>query len=1067
MEQFLRRLEKLGLGLGDEDIADVVWLAMQIGTVTAVEIPPEPIESEQPGEVESAKPGQSITEQTPPSTAPQRQPPTVSAFASDSVSRPPDSETSSAGLPFQAPAVTALPNALDLGRALRPLMRKVPSATQFVLDSEATVNRVIEQQIWQPVLLPAPERWLDLELVIEESPLNLVWRHTLDELRRKVLERSGVFRHVRSWTLRDQDGQPQLLSRYAGEVGARAGQPQELVHPSGRGLVMVISDGQSELWQSSQLQPSANPSEPPAPNLHAWLHYWASHGPIVMVQLLPKWMWERSTLDFGTPAQLMSIFPGAANQQWSAMGLSSRQRRRMDEEPPLKLPVVTLEADALQTWATVVAAAGITPTPGFVFNLSDLKHYQQGAKETPSRLTEISDEALLDRFLATASSTAQQLAGMMAAVPVSVPVIHLLQAHFLPKSTPVHVAEVFMSGLLHQTGTHKKTHQPIYDFKTPDVRRLLTEAFPDYKTHQVVRVLSEAIANKLGRDDLNSFDAFLSLDPELLELGDDDQERIVHRFAALLPEVLRNLGGAYATLADTAELLARQPKRVETEPSGSLPEFPNIPNLEDFDYVTPVVRFEDERENALENDIGLTSEVKTVEVATIAIATSISDSISEAQAYRALEQNLADIKQQIIEDFEERELDFRVDKHPRDIGDIDENQISVSRDYETSVEVLNTELEEIEENVATFRLLAKISFTAEIDYFDHDENVPNASIEWTGQAVDGRVQVYLRFSEEDATEVEITDVELDLESPVQLRDPDRSTPVETAPAEELELFEIHIKTVEKIEGEWVALSSTSAAHSYIEPLSQGVDLEMVAIPSGEFQMGSPEDEPERYGNESPQHLVTLPSFFMGRYPVTQAQWRVVAALPREARDLEPNPSRFKGDDRPVEQVSWDDAVEFCARLSRRTGREYRLPSEAEWEYACRAGTATPFHFGEMITTEVANYNGSAYADGPEGESRGETTPVAEFGIANMFGLSDMHGNVFEWCLAHWHENYEGAPADGSAWLSDDERAYRVCRGGSWSDDPRYCRSASRYRLTPDYTSGNFGFRVVVAPRGLH
>ncbi|NJL49374.1 MAG: formylglycine-generating enzyme family protein [Leptolyngbyaceae cyanobacterium SM2_5_2] len=177
---------------------------------------------------------------------------------------------------------------------------------------------------------------------------------------------------------------------------------------------------------------------------------------------------------------------------------------------------------------------------------------------------------------------------------------------------------------------------------------------------------------------------------------------------------------------------------------------------------------------------------------------------------------------------------------------------------------------------------------------------------------------------------------------------------------------------------------------------------MVAIPAGTFLMGSPEDEPQRYGSESPQHEVTVEAFFMGRYPITQAQWRTVAAWPQVERELNANPSRFKDDDRPVERVSWYDATEFCARLSAYTGREYRLPAEAEWEYACRAGTTTPFHFGETIATELANYRGTeweevggsgSYGDGPKGEYREETTPVDHVEGANAFGLSDMHGNA--------------------------------------------------------------------------
>ncbi|MFM6727605.1 MAG: formylglycine-generating enzyme family protein, partial [Dolichospermum sp.] len=152
--------------------------------------------------------------------------------------------------------------------------------------------------------------------------------------------------------------------------------------------------------------------------------------------------------------------------------------------------------------------------------------------------------------------------------------------------------------------------------------------------------------------------------------------------------------------------------------------------------------------------------------------------------------------------------------------------------------------------------------------------------------------------------------------------------------------------------------------------------------------------------------------------------------------------------------------EFCARLSNHSQRPYRLPSEAEWEYACRAGTITPFHFGETITTELANYNGNnTYGDGPKGVYREETTEVGSFKIANEFGLYDMHGNVWEWCQDDWHNNYEGAPTDGSAWInrSNDRK---VRRGGSWYDFSDFCRSASRNWDNAKFNYNNFGFRVV-------
>ncbi|BAY32672.1 hypothetical protein NIES2107_45620 [Nostoc carneum NIES-2107] len=265
--------------------------------------------------------------------------------------------------------------------------------------------------------------------------------------------------------------------------------------------------------------------------------------------------------------------------------------------------------------------------------------------------------------------------------------------------------------------------------------------------------------------------------------------------------------------------------------------------------------------------------------------------------------------------------------------------------------------------------------------------------------------------------------------------------------------------------------SRGQAEFFTENLGNGVVLEMVAIPGGKFLMGSPENEEGRYDSESPQHNVTIQPFFMGKFPVTQSQWQAVAALDKVNIDLNPDPARFKGANRPVECVSWDDAVEFCARLSKQTQTMYRLPSEAEWEYACRAGTNTPFYFGGTITTDLANYRGtdwdyqatvysSNYGQGPKGEFREQTTDVGKF-PANRFGLFDMHGNVWEWCQDEWHENYNNAPADGSAWLVENDNQKRLLRGGSWGNVPWNCRSAYRDWGAPAYRYGSVGFRVVM------
>jgi formylglycine-generating enzyme required for sulfatase activity len=264
--------------------------------------------------------------------------------------------------------------------------------------------------------------------------------------------------------------------------------------------------------------------------------------------------------------------------------------------------------------------------------------------------------------------------------------------------------------------------------------------------------------------------------------------------------------------------------------------------------------------------------------------------------------------------------------------------------------------------------------------------------------------------------------------------------------------------------EWRKQEEPITVRGYQEKLAEGVAITMIEIPAGEFLMGSPENEPERYSDEGPQHMVSLRSYFLGQTPVTQAQWEVVASWAKVEIDLKPYPSYFKGANRPVEQVSWLEAMEFCRRLSFLTGREYVLPSEAQWEYACRAGTTTPFAFGEMLTPEMANYNATyTYGFGPKGLYRKETTEVGRF-PANRWGLHDMHGNVREWCCDPWHDSYSGAPADGSVW-SHGGGETKLLRGGSWYGNPRGCRSAVRGRSKPVNVGDLVGFRVVCLPQG--
>jgi formylglycine-generating enzyme required for sulfatase activity/tRNA A-37 threonylcarbamoyl transferase component Bud32 len=278
----------------------------------------------------------------------------------------------------------------------------------------------------------------------------------------------------------------------------------------------------------------------------------------------------------------------------------------------------------------------------------------------------------------------------------------------------------------------------------------------------------------------------------------------------------------------------------------------------------------------------------------------------------------------------------------------------------------------------------------------------------------------------------------------------------TSPLPPLETFEFEVVTVDTAGRE--VNRDFPTAKFFAEKLSQTVTLKMVSIPGGSFMMGSPEFEGD--ADERPQHEVILKPFFMGKYPITQAQWKAVAALPQVKQPLNPYPSKFKGHNRPVENVSWYEAVEFCARLWEKTGREYRLPSESEWEYACRAGTTTSFHFGEMITTNLVNCSSDTYGMDVKSKYRKETTDVGSFQVANAFGLYDMHGLVWEWCADTWHNNYHGAPCDGSAWEVGGDFYRRLLRGGSWSFSAELCRSASRSWNESDGGLRICGFRVV-------
>jgi formylglycine-generating enzyme required for sulfatase activity len=260
-------------------------------------------------------------------------------------------------------------------------------------------------------------------------------------------------------------------------------------------------------------------------------------------------------------------------------------------------------------------------------------------------------------------------------------------------------------------------------------------------------------------------------------------------------------------------------------------------------------------------------------------------------------------------------------------------------------------------------------------------------------------------------------------------------------------FEFETPTLDK-KGQVIG-QTHHTAEQFSEDLGHGISLDMILIPSGSFKMGSLPGQGN--ADEQPQHFVTIKSFMIGKFLITQEQWKAVMGnLP---------PCRFKRDRLPVERVSWNDAQRFCQRLSKTTGRNYQLPSETQWEYACRAGTATPFSFGETLTVDVANFNGEhAFGDEPRGFYFHSTNEGGQF-PPNRFGLYDMHGNLWEWCADNWLDDYTSSPRDGDSY-QDKNSKYHVARGGSWHEPPALCRSAARLRVLQSEADEVMGFRVI-------
>jgi tetratricopeptide (TPR) repeat protein/GTPase SAR1 family protein len=575
------------LGLVSEEIADTIWLALEIQQYESPYSPGENAVS-QPDKlahegIDSVKPiDDSFNPIDPVKPIDPVEPidsatnlNTSTASSSDS---PKQAEVIPAGeqtsgdrnLAIRLPDARSLPEPLALARALRPLFLRVPSAN-LVLDEAATIDRIAEEQLWTAVLKPDLEPWLELALVVDESPSMLLWQRTIRELQ-GLLEGYGIFRDVRTWGMIiepvvDRNGITEQQVRLRPGIGKvardrRTRSPGELLDPQGRRLIMIATDCVAPHWHDGTMLST--------------LKTWSQSSSTAIIQMLPEWLWSRTALGRAAPVRFRSLFPGLSSNCLQAKPLSSWDE--IDFEKGIKVPIVTLEPEIFTTWSQLVAGKGGVWAPGFVFepeffdddeedSTDDDLSVEQGVEEdsTDDDLSveqgveedstddDLSAEQQVSEFYHSASPMAWRLVSLLAAAPViCLPVVRIIQRELLPKSRQVHVAEVFLGGLIGPSQPLSEINQDtdpdtIHYGIENDVRTVLLESSLRSDSVNVLEVVSQFVDSQIGRSVAN-FVAYLR-DPDRVKNGEIQSSSI----ATITAEILKQLGGEYTRYAEQLE----------------------------------------------------------------------------------------------------------------------------------------------------------------------------------------------------------------------------------------------------------------------------------------------------------------------------------------------------------------------------------------------------------------------------------------------------------------------------------------------------------------------------------
>jgi type VI secretion system protein ImpC len=544
----LAGLQNARMNLAAEDVADVLWLAPYLSGAGVVAASPRagPV-----GPAEGARATHPAATAEPPTaqpTAPLPAPLDLGAgrWRGDrrgAIYLPaPGSAPSTGGRPVQVPTGSPLPGSLALARSFRPLRRRVPSRKREVLDVDRTVRRVAEEGLWLPALRPARDRWLDLSLVVDGGASMGLWRPLARDLYR-VLACTGAFRTVRLWGLDTDANPPTLYPGLSRRAGLVARHPRELVDPTGRSLVLVLTDCVSRAWHDG--------------GAGRVLETWSVRGPAALIHVLPEHLWSRTALAAATAVRLSAPGPAAPNAR-----LTAQLACAWDDAPAVRpgapLAVASLEPGPLAAWAALVAGLGGALAAGFVLDL------EPPAPTTPRRVV-VTPHTRLSQFWEVASPTARRLAGLLAAAPaITLPIVRLVRQAMLPEARQVHEAEVLLGGLLKVVSSSSApvaaapdADEVRYDFHD-GLRPLLLDAVPTADARDVLEKVSAYVAEHLGQG--RDFRAMLA-DPTAVGGAIEPD---TSPFARVAAEVMLRLGG------DHARLVARDPTSRRTAASGTI-----------------------------------------------------------------------------------------------------------------------------------------------------------------------------------------------------------------------------------------------------------------------------------------------------------------------------------------------------------------------------------------------------------------------------------------------------------------------------------------------------------------